>query len=211
MRNRLIVSAVAALVLGEGALAGDFNYNYVQGSVLGTRIKANGDSDGGKGLKIEGAVTNFQPLFVYGSLSKHKYSSGSDGLKFTNATAGVGAHLSVGANMDLIGGISYESVKMSPHVQYTPRDTNTSRSGLGLMAGLRAQFGPKLEWNASLKYRDIEKIDPVIGITIGGRYSVTPALAVGVDLSRDKFDKSTLDATESVVAVGVRYQFVTGK
>ena len=54
-------------------------------------------------------------------------------------------------------------------------------------------------------------IDPIIGFTIGGRYLFTPALSVGVDASREKFDKSTLDATESVVAVGVRYQFGAGK
>ncbi len=211
MRNRLIMSALAALVIGEGALAGDFNYNYVQGSVLGTRIKAGGDSDNSNGVRIEGAVSNFQPVFLYASLSKNKYSSDSDHLKFTNASAGVGAHLALGSNVDLIGGISYESLKMTPHIQYTPRDLSASRSGLGFMAGLRAQFGPKLEWNASVRYRDMEKIDPIIGFTIGGRYLFTPALSVGVDASREKFDKSTLDATESVVAVGVRYQFGAGK
>ena len=93
MRNCLILSALATLVIGEGAVAGDFNYNYIQASVLGTRIKAGGDSDSGKGLRLEGAVSNFQPLFLYGSLSKNKYSADSDHLKFTNATAGVGATL----------------------------------------------------------------------------------------------------------------------
>ena len=211
MHKRLLWSALATLVTGDAALAGDFNYNYVQGSVLGTQVKSDGDSDGGKGFRLEGAVSNFQPLFLYFSLSRNKYSADSDNLKFTNATAGLGGHLPLGANVDLVGVISYESLKMTPHIAYSPRDTSASRSGMGATAGLRAQFGSKLEWSASLKYRDMEKIDSIIGVAIGGRYLITPALSVTLDASRQKFDKDTLDATESVAALGVRYEFGTGK
>lgn len=211
MRKCLILAALGTTAIGSNALADGFNYSYVQGSVLGSRVKASGDSDSGKGFRIEGSISNDQPLFMTFSYSRNKYSADSDHLEFTNAAALAGAHLSLGPNMDLFGGISYDSLKITPHVAYTPRDTNASRSGLGAAAGLRGRFGPKLEWNASVRYRDMEKIDPVIGLKLGGGYLVTPALSVNVDASYEKYDKSTLDAKESLLAVGVRYQFGTGE
>jgi len=209
MRKSLILAALGTTAIGGNALADGFNYNYVQGSVLGSRVKSGGDSDSGKGWRIEGSISNDQPLFLALSYSRNKYSADSDHLEFTNAAALVGAHLSLGPNLDLLGGISYDSLKVTPHVAYTPRDTNASRSGLGLAAGLRGRFGPKLEWNAGVRYRDMEKIDPIIGITLGGSYQLTPALSVNVAASHEKYDKSTLDANESVLAAGVRYQFGT--
>jgi predicted porin len=209
MRKLLIVPALAALVIAEQAAAEGFNYTYVQGSVLGTRVKSGGDSDGGKGFRLEGAISNNQPLFLALSFARNKYSADSDHLEFTNASAGVGGHLSLGSNVDLLGIISYESVKIKPLVSYSPKDNGASRNGLGFAAGMRARFGPNLEWNASVKYRDMEKIDPILGITVGGRYLFTPALSVSVNASREKYDKNTLDATESILAVGVRYQFGT--
>jgi predicted porin len=211
MRKSLILSALATLVVCDTALAGDFNYNYVQGSVLGTRVKSDGDSDNGKGFRVEGSVSNNQPMFLRVSFARNKYSSGSDNLRFTNASAGLGGHLALGTSMDVIGIISYESVKMTPHIAYSPRDTSAARSGMGLTAGLRGAVGPKFEWTASARYRDMQKIDPIIGFTIGANYLLTPALAVAVDASHEKFDKSTLDANESIVAVGVRYNFSWGK
>jgi opacity protein-like surface antigen len=209
MRKRLILAALGATAIASNAMADGFNYSYVQGSVLGSRVKSGGDSDSGQGFRIEGSISNDQPLFMTFSYSRNKYSADSDHLEFTNAAAIVGGHMSLGSNLDLIGGISYDSLKITPHVAYTPRDTNASRSGLGLMAGMRGRFGGKLEWNASLRYRDMEKIDPIIGIALGGSYELTPALSVNVTASHEKYDSSTLDAKESQLAAGVRYQFGT--
>jgi hypothetical protein len=202
--------ALAMLVAGHGALAGDFNYTYLQGSLLGTRVKADGDADGGKGLRLKGSISNDSPLFGYFDFATNKYSSDSDRLKFSNVAVGLGAHLSAGPTMDLVGSISFERITMKPHISYSPGDTGASRMGLGLVAGVRAQAGEKIEWSASLKYRDMKRIDPIIGITVGGRYRLSPALSVAVDATHQKYDKSTLDATESLLELGLRYQFGAG-
>jgi predicted porin len=207
-------AALAVLVVGHDALAGDFNYTYVQGGLMGTRVKAGGNSDGGMGWRLKGAISNNTPLFGFFEYGANKYSSDSDNLKFINASAGLGAHLPLRPGVDLVGGVSFERVTMKPHISYSDAipdgDTNPSRMGLGLMAGMRAQAGDRFEWSASLKYRDMKKIDPIIGITVGGRYLFTPALSVAVDATHQKYDKNTLDATESLLELGVRYQFSGG-
>jgi hypothetical protein len=202
--------ALAVLVAGHEALAGDFNYTYVQASLLGTRVKSGGDSDNGNGFRLKGLISNDSPLFGSFDFATNKYSSRSDDLKFSNVSVGLGAHLPLGPNVDLIGGASFERLTMKPHIAYSPNDTKSSRSGLGLMAGMRAQTGALIEWSASAKYRRMEKIHPVVGVTIGGRYLFTPALSVAVDASFQKYDKKTLDATESMLELGLRYQFGAG-
>lgn len=219
MRNRLVLAALATMSVGGQALAEGISYTYLQGSLIGTRIKAGGESDGGKGFRLEGAISNDQPIFGFFNFARHKYPSSSENLKFTNASAGVGVRLSLASSVDLVGGLSFETIKIQPFVSYSapvpppqqPSDSDSSRNGIGLSAGLKGSAGSRIEWNAGVKYRRIEHIDPIVGISAGARYSVTPAIAVGVDAFHEKFDKDTLDATESTVAFAVRYQFGAGR
>ena len=204
------LAALAMLAAGHEALAGDFNYTYVQGGLVGARISSNGDSDSGKGLRLKGAISNDTPMFAFLDFVADRYSSGSDRLKFSNLSAGVGAHLSLRPGMDLVGGVSLERVTMKPRISYSLGDTSASRMGLGLMAGIRAQAGEKIEWSAGLNYRDMKKLDSIIGVTVGGRYLFTPALSLAVDATHQKYDKHAVDASESLLDVGVRYQFGAG-
>jgi hypothetical protein len=214
MRKRVVWSAVVAMVMAGQALADGMSYNYLQGGALGTQIKAGGDSDGGAGFRLEGAISNNMPMYAFFNLSSNKYSGGSDNLKLVNASAGVGGHLPLSSSLDFVGSISYESVRLTPHISFsTPAppqpspDSNPSRGGVGLAAGVRGQVGTKIEWTAGIKYRDIARIKSILGASVGGRYFLTPALALGVDVSGQKYSKNTLDATESMVAFSVRYQF----
>ncbi len=224
MRIRVVCSAVLALVVGGQALAEGMSYNYLQGGLLASQVKKNGDSDGGFGYKFEGAISNNMPVYVFFNLAANKYPDASDNLRITNVSAGVGGHRALTSTLDVVGSISYENIDLKASVESTTPpppgpafDAYPPRGGLGYAAGLRGQFGSKVEWTAGIKYRDVKSSDSVLSLAVGGRYFIRPALALGVELTTQKYDMEftdrnglviadLTDARETTVVAGVRYQ-----
>lgn len=205
MRKHLIVTAVAALVLGGEALADGFNYNYAQGNVLGTRMRGGGDSTDGSGLAFEGSIEFGPHLLGFADLGSVKYDEDQLSLRFNTVSLGLGGYMPLSPTVDLVGGASFESVELKASDGFD--NGSESFHGWGLRAGVRGRGGDKFQWTAGLKYRDVRDLQSTVSVTIGGRYYFTPRFALGLDLTGSKYDKDTLDTRESVAALTFRYEF----
>lgn len=203
MKKRFIVlSAIAALGLAGQALAEGMSYSYVEGDYLSSRLKGYGDHISGDGFRVEGSAGFAAHWLGFVNIGQTKYSDSGTSLKFTPTQIGVGFHAGISDSVDFVGKASYDRVK----VGITGLGSATE-SGWGLSAGLRGMVGEKVELSTDLSYRDVGDIKSIVGFSIGGRYYFTPAFAVGLDLSSDKYDKDFIDAKEQIAAVTLRYNF----
>ncbi len=203
MRKYLFLSTAAALVLGGEALADGMNYNYVQGDVNLGQLSSGGESIDGTGFAIEGSGAIGEDLLVFGSAGTTKYEEGGESVRFNPISLGLGGRVALGSNLDLVGGASYERVKLS-----IP-GFSIARGGWGLRAGLRGMAAEKFEWTAGLKYSHLEDLKQILDFTVGGHYYFTPAFAVGLDLTARKYDKDAVGSNlkETTAAIGFRYAF----
>lgn len=176
--------------------------------VLGTHFSAYGDSQDGKGLGLGGSMEIGPIVTAFVDLGTTRYEEDGLGLRFVPATLGVGGHVPLSSTIALTGGASYEHVKVKASVSGLGNNSE-SFGGWGLGAGARGLIGTKFQWNAGLKYRDLGDLNGVLTITIGGRYHFAPTLAVGLDLSHQKYDSDFLTAKENIATVSLRYDFGT--
>lgn len=205
MRKHLVLSTAAVLALVGQAQAAEMSYSYVQGDLLRPELRAGGGSETGSGLGIEGSFAFGPRMFGITRIDSDKYSGGGASIRFTNSSLGLGGRVPLGSVVDFIGTASLESVKV--RVSDGVDSVSDSVSGWGLAAGVRGQAGEKLQWNAGLKYRDIDDIDSIISVTAGGRYYVTPAFALGLDLTSRQYDEDILDFKEAILSFNFRYDF----
>ena len=205
MYKRLVLlSAIAALGLGGQALAEGISYSYVEGDYVHSKLKGYGDSISGDGFKFSGSAGFGMNWLGFLDIGSSKYSESGSSLKFTPTAIGLGFHTALGESADFSAGASYDRVKVS-----FSGLGNQTESGWGLRAALRGMAGEKVEWSVGLKYRDVGDLKSIFGVSVGGRYYFTPAFAVGLDLSSDKYDKDSLDVKEQVLPA-VTFRFNIG-
>ena len=205
-RNQVIFSAAAALLLGGQALAEGMSYNYVQVDVIGSQLRGSGDHTNGSGFGAHGSVGFGQSAIGFFDVGTTKYSESGADLKFTPVSLGLGAHVPLSDMTDFVGTASYERVKAKASLAGFG-SASDSYSGWGLGAGLRGLAGEKFDWTATLKYRHVSTLKSIFGLTVGGHYYFTPQLALGLDLTTQKYDKSVLDVKENMAALSFRYDF----
>lgn len=196
MRKHLILTAVAALAASGAALAEDLSYTYVQGDLHLSRIKA-GTSEDGTGLGVNGSFGFAGNFFGFAGVDTTKYKDVD--FKVTNLSLGAGGHVPLGS-VDFVGGVSYESVKFS-------EGASDTFGGWGISAGVRAAANDKIQWNASLKYKDVDDLKSVLSLNVGGRYFFKSNMSAGLDLTHNQYDKDTFDAKENILAASFRYDF----
>jgi hypothetical protein len=198
----MVLSAIAALGIAGQALADGISYSYVEGDYLSSRLKGYGESIDGDGFKFEGSMAMGMNWLGFVDVGRTSYSESGESLKFTPTAIGVGFHTALGESFDFVAKASYDRVK----VGFTGIGSSTE-SGWGLSAGLRGMIGEKVELSTGLRYRDVGDLESIVGFSVGGRYYITPAFAVGLDLSSDKYDKDVLGVREQIAAVTLRYNF----
>ncbi len=148
-KDLILLSAVAAVAAGGSTHAGDMSYNYVQGEVIGTHLKAYGDygdSWDSKGLGIDGSVEIGSIVTGFADLGSTKGTQSGLGLRFTPATLGVGGHIPLSSVIDLTGGASYERVKVK--ASSGGESNSESFGGWGLGVGARGLIAGNFQWNA---------------------------------------------------------------
>jgi hypothetical protein len=203
VRRHIVWSAAAALVMGAEAVAG-MSYNYVQGDLAFGQLQATGNSGSGIGNRFEGAMEIEQELFGYLGFGFQKFSMNGANHRFSTGSLGVGGHMPVSDTLDFVATVAAERVK-----RRVSGSGSDSYNGWGVSGGLRGQPRKGIEWTAGIRYRSLKSIQSTYGLTVGGRYFLTPAFALGLDISAQMYDKKTLDATETVAAITFRYDFGT--
>lgn len=211
MHKRLGLLAAAALACGGQAMADGFNYNYIQGDIVGSEIRGSGDSTSGEGFGINGSAELGPGWTAFFGIERTRYSETGATLKFTPVTIGVGFHAPISPTVDVVAGASFERVKLNAALSGFGSGS-TSENGWGLGAGLRGMVGEKVQWGGDIKYRDVGDLKGILAISVGGRYYFTPVFGVGLELSTDRYDKDALGTTlkENKAVLSFRYEFVRG-
>jgi opacity protein-like surface antigen len=196
MRKQVALGIIAAMALGaQTAAAEGFSYNFIEGAY------ATGDLEGldGDGFSIEGASELAPAVHVFSGLSNLDFEQSGVDLELDTISIGVGFNWGLSDNVDLVGGASFERVKVASDFL----GESDSDSGYGLMAGIRGRVAESLELEAAIKYADFGDGD-LTTFSAGGRWYFTPNFAVGA-----KFNKLDLgDGLEGDVWLfSIRYDF----
>lgn len=199
MRKQIALSAAVALgVVSAPVLADGFSYSNVEASFV---MGDTGDLDGGEGsldasgdgIMLAGSAEFSDNVFGFVSfgtvtLDDIEVDGTSVGgkVKMKPLSVGLGVNLPISGDLDFVTGLSYERLEASASAGLGTVSAHVN--GVGLSAGLRGRMGEKLELAGSLKYLDFDTKEFLL--TVGGRYYVTNALAVGIDFS--KYDDNKL-------------------
>jgi hypothetical protein len=214
MRTRLVLSAMAALAMGGEALADGVSYKYIQGNANIAQLTQSGSAMNGSGLGLTGGAGIGSYLFASGNFSSNLYSEKYFNIDtnthfkigFTSGTLGAGGHLPLGSALDLVAGGSVERLRVRISETGQPTLTDTF-NGWGATLGLRGWFSDTIQWDIALKYSDMGDLKTVLGYSFSGRYYFRADYSFGVDVIGRKYDDSTLNFNESVVAVVFRHDF----
>ncbi|MEX1994697.1 MAG: outer membrane beta-barrel protein [Steroidobacteraceae bacterium] len=186
---KIVNAMVGSLLLAAVPLAAqaeDMSYSYID---LGY---AETDVDGGPtgdGFGVRGSVGFAENFFVFAD-----YLSQDFGFVDVDVySVGLGAHLGIAENVDLVGRVGY-------------LEADASASGLSgnvdgylVAAGLRTRLADSFELEGNVIYRDLGSGADDTAIAIGGRYFFTDGVAVGAEYEHGD-DGSTIFA-------GVRFSF----
>jgi hypothetical protein len=195
MRKTILASAIATLAVAGPALADNFSYNILELGLVGATVDDQGgdlDTEGG-GLSL-GASVEFTPN-IYGFLNlsgvTHDLKYYDESFDIGQGGLGIGFNLPLASSLDLVSGVSLQSLRME-----TDFDT-FSGNGYGLNVGLRGGGG-RLEWNVGLEYIDIDfdlPDDEAFSASdtmfkAGFRYKFTRLFALGLDVAGNGDDET---------------------
>jgi hypothetical protein len=186
-----IVAAFLTLAL-PGALCAqevsDFDYTYVDASLVNTEIELGFTDVDGDGIGINGSFGLSDTLNIVYGYSDIGYDFDVDS---STMNVGLGFHTDINDDIDFVADVQYIDVSVD-----TPFG-DADDDGLGISGGIRAHVGDSLELDAGLQYVDLEDSDTVL--RVGGRYYFNDSFALSAGIS-------DADAGMSW-SVGVRAEF----
>ena len=165
-------SSVAILILAFSTTtyAQDFDYNFLQlnyGKLEFDDVNVDGD-----GFGIAGSFAVHPNWHVFANLQ----AAGLDfGIDATTISAGAGYNRPLSPGLDFIANLSYQYVELDAGGFGDADD-----SGFGLGAGLRYMATSELEFTAGISFVDFGDSGNDTGFSLGGLYSLSDTLAVGL-------------------------------
>jgi len=183
--------AQTAYPQSQSAYARDeaMTYTYIEGAYAHTDTDDGLDIDG-DGLDVAGSFALTDTLFLTGGYTSRDFDFGID---LDRYEAGLGGHLPLAPNLDVVGTVSYL------HSEEDFAFGDADDDGIGLALGLRGRLTDALELQGGLSYADLDDFTDDLALNIGGRYYMTPQLALGAGFEAGD-DVSTW-------TVGLRYEF----
>ncbi|MEX0706318.1 MAG: outer membrane beta-barrel protein [Woeseia sp.] len=154
--------------------AQDLSYNYVDAAYSQTELDdfdVDGDSIG-----ISGAFEINENFFLFAGYGTGDLDDGfGTSVDIDQLSAGVGYHIPLSGQVDLVTGLSYEYVDLS-----VPGFGSVDDNGFGLSLGLRFAATEQVELNVGIKYIDLSDSGDDTGFGIGGLYNFTENVSVGL-------------------------------
>lgn len=172
----MLRSAIVVLLFAfsTAICAEDLSYNYVDVSYSQTEFddfNVDGDSIG-----IDGSFEINENFFAFASYGTGDLDDGfGNSVDIDELSAGVGYHMPLSGQVDLVTGLSYEYVDLS-----APGFGSVDDNGFGLSIGLRFAATEQVELNAGIKYIDLSDSGDDTGFGIGGLYNFTENFSVGL-------------------------------
>ncbi len=175
MKSLLVLVPVFGLT---GAIHAD-ELSYTYGEAGYARVMGEtGDVDfDGGGIGLSGSFAFTESLFAIASYGHTKvdFNHSDVDADFDSYQVGVGAHLPLQDNLDVVGTLSW--------VKVDAEDAGND-NGLNVGLGLRGMVTEQVEWGAGIDYTDIDD-EGDYGFNVSGRYHFTPAFSVGLAVSTD--------------------------
>jgi hypothetical protein len=172
MRKGIILASLAGLGLAGPAIAGDFNYSFVE---LGWVNSEFDDLDAdGDGFGIRGSMEFTPSLHGFASFTDQSYDF-DVGAEFLEV--GVGYAWSVSPKVDVVGRLAYLDTSVD-----IPGFGSVSDSGFGLGGYLRGSPMDRLELTGGIDLVDYDEGGSDTAYGVGARFFVTKTFAAGLDM-----------------------------
>lgn len=170
----VLAASVSASALAEDKLS----YDYIQAAYTDTEIDDRNFDVDGDGLGLSGSVSLNDSIFVNAGFANQDFDRGVD---VDQWSIGIGGHMPLTANTDLIGTVSYVDVEVDS--RFGSADTD----GYGLGIGVRSRVYDNIELEAGIKYVDLDDGGDDTSLAFGGRYYFVEQFSVGagVELADD--------------------------
>lgn len=185
---KAMVGSLLLAVVPLAAQAEDMSYSYVE---LGWNELDLDDTVDGDGLGLRGSIGFAENFFAFADYSMFEFPGNVD---LELYTVGIGAHIDMTENMDLVGRIGYANADAEVGGTGFPDD-----SGYLVSAGVRGRVMDGLELEGGVVHVDFGNDADDTALSLGGRYFFTENFAVGLDAQFG----DTLDT----IFAGVRYAF----
>ena len=197
MKREIVLGSIAALGFATTALAAEtLSYTYVELGYIDTEIDDLGVS--GDGLGIRGSYRLANGIHVFASYADLGYDGNVD---VSELRLGGGYAWPMSPKLDLVGKLAYVSVDVGSSITVAGLGRvgfSAEETGYSLRAMLRGKLNDQFEVSGGLDHVDVGN-DNDTAFEVGGRYLLTPAFNVGLDL------RFSDDGTSYMV--GGRYQF----
>ena len=173
--NLLNVSKIGLVVLAASASAAalaqdQLSYDYIQATYIDTEIDDRNFDVDGDGLGLSGSVSLNDSFFVNAGYGSQDFDGGVD---VDQWSIGIGGHMPLSANTDLIGTVSYIDAEVDS--RFGSADTD----GYGLGIGVRSRVYDNIELQAGINYVDLDDGGDETSFAFGGRYYFVEQLSVG--------------------------------
>lgn len=189
MIKHRILGAIALFALPTISLA-QFNYTYVDLSLVDIEFDVGPGSIDGDGFAISGAYTITDGFFVGGSYHDADFNFGVDG-EITRITGGYFHPLN--ETLDFVATLSFVDAEVSTG------PFSAGDDGLALAGGVRYALNEDFEVDAMFEFVDMDLGGNDTGVELRGRYYFNDDIAVSAQLDLAK-DIETF-------RIGVRFEF----
>lgn len=176
----VLKSALALIpAIGLAAAVHADNLSYTYGEVGYANVSGevgNVDFDG-DGFGLNGSLAVSENVFLTAGYANTDvdFDNSSADAEFDSYNVGVGAHMPLQDNLDLVGTLSWVKVDV---------EDAGNDDGVQVGVGLRGMATEQIEWGVGVDYTNIDD-DGDFGFNVSGRYHFTPAFSAGLALNTD--------------------------
>ena len=167
---KALVGAVLLAATPLAVQADEMSYSFIDLNYTDANLD-NGPS--GDGFNLRGSVGFAENFFAFADYSSLDFPAGID-IDLYNI--GLGGHLGIADNVDLVGKAGYAHAKAD--ASGVPSVTD---SGYMVSAGIRGRVAEGFELEGNAIYSDFGNGANDTALAVGGRYFFTPNLAVGAE------------------------------
>jgi opacity protein-like surface antigen len=153
------------------AQADGFDYTFVDGGIASADLDVGPVDVDADGLRVGMSYAFGDSMHFIAGYEEQDFDFGVDG---SLLELGVGFHSELSENLDFVADVAYLDAEIAS--QFGSAD----ESGYGIGGGIRTRFSDSFEFDAGLRYVDIDDSDTQL--RLGGRWYFNPRLAVGGQL-----------------------------
>ncbi len=174
MKKQTLIK-LGAITLAAGltvnAVADDgMSYSFIEAAYIDTEIDDGPIDVDGDGFGLKGSLELGEIAFVTASYGTQDFDLSVD---LDQWSVGVGGHLPIAENIDLVGTLSYIDAEID-----TPFG-DADDDGYGAGVGIRARLAEQFEVEGGINYVDLDDSGDDTSFALGGRYYISPEFAVG--------------------------------